>query len=98
MIQPTIGRIVWFQPAKKEDEPLRDQPFAAQVAYVHDDGTINIGYLNENGENGSAIRVPLLQEGDDTLAGGYFTIWMPYQVQAAAKDAVATSPKKTKAE
>jgi hypothetical protein len=92
MIKPTIGRVVWFQPFKPADQPLRDQPYPALICYVHSDTCINVGYFNEGGTAGSACSVTLVQEGDDIsgLTSGGFAEWMPYQVgQAKRQESVA---------
>jgi hypothetical protein len=88
MIKPSIGRVVWFQPAKPLDQPLRDQPFSASVAYVWGDRMINIGYLDGNGVAHNATSVTLLQDDDPIPSTGYFAQWMPYQVGQAAKTPV----------
>lgn len=85
MIKPTIGRVVWFQPGKPENHPLRDQPFAAIVAYVWNDRTVNLAYFNENGEPRNATSVALLQDDDVKPEYGHFAEWMPYQVGQAKK-------------
>jgi len=90
MIKPTVGRVVWFQPAKSEDEPLREQPLAAIIAYVWNDRMVNLGGFDENGAPFAATSVTLIQEEDDTQpASGYFAQWMPYQVGQAKKDETA---------
>ena len=96
MIKPTIGRVVWFQPAKSEDEPLREQPFAALITYVWNDHMVNLAVFDQNGAPFSATSVTLIQEEDDTQpASGYFAQWMPYQVgQAKKHEAGAQSPSK----
>jgi len=85
MISPTIGRVVWFQPACAPGQPLRDQPYAALVAYVHGDHCINVGGFDGNGTPFAACSVPLLQDEDPIPANGYFAQWMPYQKGQAAK-------------
>jgi hypothetical protein len=91
MIQPTIGRVVWFQPAKVVDQPLRDQPFAALVTYVWSDRLVNLAAFDQNGTPLSATSVTLLQDDDVPNDGGYFAQWMPYQKGQAAKADAAQS-------
>jgi hypothetical protein len=88
MIKPTIGRVVWFQPAKVADQPLRTQPYPALICYVHSDTCINIGYFNEGGTACSATSVTLVQDENDKegLTAGRFAEWMPYQVGQAKKN------------
>ena len=86
MIKPTIGRVVWFQPAKPADQPLRDQPFAALITYVWSDHMVNLAAFDQNGVPFAATSVTLIQEEDDTYpAYGNFAQWMPYQVGQAKK-------------
>jgi len=89
MITPTIGRVVWFQPAKSADQPLRTQPFSASVAYVHGDRCINVGYFDQNGVAHNACSVTLLQDDEVGNACGHFAQWMPYQTAQAKKEAAA---------
>ena len=90
MIQPSIGRVVWFQPPKAHNHPSRSQPFSASVAYVHGDRCINIGYFDENGVAHNATSVTLLQDDDPIPMGGYYAQWMPYQVGQAKKNESTT--------
>lgn len=88
MIKPTIGRVVWYWPRGRL--PAGGQPLAAQIAYVHDDRHINIGYLDQNGVAHSGVYVELLQAGDAEPVKGQFCEWMPYQVgQARAQEKAA---------
>ena len=89
MIQPTIGRVVWFQPAHSDGVPDLEQPLSASIAYVHSDRCINIGYLDANGIAHNATSVTLLQDDDPVPATGYYAKWMPYQVGQAKKHEVA---------
>ncbi|WP_157651725.1 crAss001_48 related protein [Burkholderia ubonensis] len=91
MIAPTIGRVVWFQPAKPHDQPLRDQPFAALVTYVWNDRMVNLAYFEADGTPRSATSVALLQDDDTGNVGGYYAEWMPFQKGQAAKAEKAAS-------
>jgi hypothetical protein len=84
MISPTIGRVVWFYEHGATQLQANEQPCSAQVAYVHSDRCINIGYFDHNGVAKSQTSVPLLQDDDDAPAG-FFCMWMPYQKGQAAK-------------
>lgn len=92
MIHPTIGRVVWFQPAKAEHTPLKSQPYAALVACVHSDRMVNLGGFDANGQPFSACSVTLLQDDDAAPAGGYYASWMPYQTKQAEKAEPSTLP------
>lgn len=85
MINPTTGRVVWYQPPKQPQQPILEQPYAATVAYVHDDRLINISYFDHNGQQAAVRSVKLLQDDDLIPEFGNYACWMPYQVKAAAK-------------
>jgi hypothetical protein len=81
-IEPTVGRVVL----------LRRGPgiLAATVAAVAYDPSrdlhlLNLGALDAEGNAFSALRVPLVQEGEDPPAAGDYAEWMPYQKGQAAK-------------
>lgn len=84
MIQPTVGRVVWFYPA--ECGPT-DQPWTASIAYVYSDTEINIGGFTRNGEHFSRLHVRLVQDGAKEPERGSrdYCVWMPYQRGQAAK-------------
>jgi len=79
VIQPTVGRVVWYYPTKEQD----DQPQAALVTYVHDDRLINVGGFDHAGHPFQRTEVQLLQ--DDDKPEGFHAMWMPYQKGQAAK-------------
>lgn len=81
VIKPTVGRVVWFWPNGKYSG---GQPYAATIAYVHNDRCVNIGYLDANGIPMRATSVFLAQDGEPE-PGGWFCEWMPYQKGQAAK-------------
>jgi hypothetical protein len=85
MIQPSIGRIVWFQPIKAAEAPEQAQPNAAIVVHVWNDRMVNLAVFDANGVPQSRTSVKLLQDDDARPELGYFAEWMPYQKQAAAK-------------
>lgn len=76
MIEPTVGRIVWYHEG--------DKVFAAIVAKVWSDTCINIGVFNENGETFNRTSVSLHQDGDERPQSNYAE-WMPYQKGQATK-------------
>jgi len=82
-IDPTIGRVLWFYPRGVQPP---QQPHAAVVAYVHDDGRVNLGALTPDGVSYSATSVLLIQPGVEEPPNGNYACWMPYQqAQAQAK-------------
>lgn len=82
IIKPTVGRIVWYYP--QGNTPEVDQPLAAQIACVHSDNNITIGYLDKSGKARSAQEVLLYQEDEMPMPTTNYCCWMPYQ-KAAAK-------------
>jgi len=80
-IEPTIGRVLWFYPRGAQPP---QQPHAAVVAYVHDDGRVNLGALTPDGVSYSATSVLLIQPGVEEPPNGNYACWMPYQ-QGQAK-------------
>lgn len=87
MIPQTIGRMVWlWRDGPPKDD--REQPCAAQIAFVHSESRINVGYLDPNGEHKSATSVLLVGAGQEPPAHGMYATWMPYQIgQARAASA-----------
>ncbi|MPZ36657.1 MAG: hypothetical protein GEU95_01120 [Rhizobiales bacterium] len=85
MINPTVGRIVYYWPGGRAhtEDPGR-QPLAATIAHVHNERMINIGYLQIDGVARDASCVPLVQDGDERPDAA-FCEWMPYQKGQAAK-------------
>ena len=75
MIQPTVGKRLWFWPTRAStlDAPydLFNQPLAAFVTYVNRDGTVNIAYLDRNGSPDRRITVPLWQRGQPRPMGNF---------------------------
>lgn len=85
VIKPTVGRVVLYWPTGLIGKESGSQPYKADVAYVHSDRLINIGYLDHNGVAGSRTSVKLVQPGDEIVDVDGFCEWMPYQVGQAAK-------------
>jgi hypothetical protein len=82
MIQPTIGRVVWY---RERDQPKDAQPNAALIAYVHSDTMVNLAVFDFNGVARSETSVYLHQGDDDFDPGDRYCEWMPYQQGQAAK-------------
>jgi hypothetical protein len=86
LIQPTVGRVVWFRANETDKIKLdSEQPLAAIVAYVHGDRMVNLTVFDPNGVPHSRTSVTLKQESDDILPGSSYCEWMPYQLGQAAK-------------
>lgn len=96
VIQPTIGRRLWYWP---NDDDLNHtyeptmaqrndaQAFDAGVVFVHENGLINVTVADHIGRPFARQRVTLLQEGEELPRAGGFCTWMPYQTSSAKKGA-----------
>lgn len=84
MIQPTIGRVVWFFPSGHQHG---HQPHAALIAHVWSDTCVNLAIFNANGQPYAdpPTSVLLVQDGNEVPSGGNYCTWMPYQKGQAAK-------------
>jgi hypothetical protein len=83
MIEPTVGRVVWFQP---NDGDVLDQPLAAHVAYVHHSRSVNLMVIGHDGAPFPRLSVRLVQEGESPEVDEPFCEWMPYQLGQAKKN------------
>jgi hypothetical protein len=92
MIEPTIGRIVWYWPSNEDHNEMavhvdgdRQQPCAAIVAYVVTSRTLNLTVLDHNGCPHARLAVRLLQDAVEVpLDDERYCEWMPYQKGQAA--------------
>lgn len=84
MIEPTVGRVVWYWEHGKTMKDAGEQPRAAMIAYVHSNRCVNISFLTCNGEQAARTSVVLVQDGDP-LPDYDFCEWIPYQKGQAAK-------------
>jgi len=88
MIQPTVGRVIWYWPplswAQRVLTP--DQPFKADVVYVHTDGTINVAGFDHFGQRFSDTGVEIVESDGKPSSDVACCTWMPYQKQVAAKE------------
>jgi hypothetical protein len=87
MIEPTVGRIVWY----RSSEHQTNEPLAAIITQVHHSRLINICAFNPMGSPLARVNVPLWQgdkQPDGTMEprpGKSHCEWMPYQHGQAAK-------------
>lgn len=90
MIEPAVGRIVWYRPSSFDRASgLRGDggPLAAIVAHVHSPRTINVTVFDTRGVPHPRVSVPLVQDGEpkpDPEHSAHCE-WMPYQKGQAAK-------------
>jgi len=92
IINPTIGRRLWFWPSKNTGDSgftYSDpkQPCDAGIAYVHSDRLINVSVADQAGVVHSRTSVPLIQAGETPPEHGFYCEWMPYQQGQAKKHA-----------
>lgn len=90
-IQPTVGRVMYYWPSAAFKASPGAQPQAVQVAYVNENGTINVGGYNAHGMIFSETSVTVRQPDDPDPSSGSFVEWMPFQVGQAVT-AQAGSP------
>jgi len=86
-IKPTIGRVVWYWPHVSDTlVSINDtEAFcAATIAYVWNEGMVNLAVHDHNGNTMPKTSVPLWQ-GDDKDCPRGSCCWMPYQKEQAAK-------------
>jgi hypothetical protein len=89
VIEPTVGRVVWYQLASHDAIVQRDgQPCVALITCVHGPRMINIVGWDANGTFFFRSSVTLLQEGDELdFPDQQHCTWMPYQIGQAKKHA-----------
>ncbi len=96
-INPTIGRVVHFNPTMSHAEKLgmayrcQGTPMDAHIVYVWPSGLVNLAVFDHDGISHAVTSVKLLQDADQAslneqgqLVESYCT-WMPYQKGQAAK-------------
>lgn len=96
MIEPTIGRKVWFRPNGAThlnggafSNFNEDQPMDASVAYVHGERMVNLQVIDHAGVPHAVMSVHFRQPEDHEPVGMYCE-WMPYQVGQALVKREAT--------
>lgn len=94
MIEPSIGRIVWYFADHAATKGMKsthpDEPFAAIVTAVHTDRIVNLLVFDHQGTTFAMQSVPLFQgdEEDDETAIAHCE-WMPYQRGQAERTRLA---------
>jgi len=82
MINPTIGRVVWYYRHGKTQFDANEQAEAAIIAYVHSETMVNLLVIDPDAVQHTRNSVFLYQgEGDrpDTA----YAEWMPFQIGQA---------------
>lgn len=94
MIQPTVGRRIWFWPGNTAGrynciDPR--QPFEAGVLFVHNERSVNLLVTDHAGFQRTISEAVLLQDDDPVLEGPHAT-WMDWQrAQAKGQADVGTT-------
>lgn len=95
VIEPTVGRVVWYTP-RVDDTLYRysdpGQKFAAIIAYVWGDGSVSLAVFDDDGVATNRTNVPLFQDGDTLPAGGDYAEWMPEKNGRNIREFVAWYP------
>jgi len=90
IIEPTVGRVVWYRPSESDLESMRQyeeaQPFVAHVTYVWSNYMVNLVVFDHFGGMFTRTNMPLAQDGEP-LPGVPYAQWMPYQIGQAKKHA-----------
>ena len=87
MIEPTVGRIVWYRPSEQDREIMviqGDQPLAAVVAYVWNSERVNLTVFDHTGAYFPRSSI-VLNQSDRPCTASPSCEWMPYQKGQAAK-------------
>ena len=87
LIEPTVGRILWYWNSPDQAQDPAYEPMAAMIVHVHSWHKVNLITWDNFGNSTTRENCRLMQEGAvqsfPTLHG--FCEWMPYQVGQAAK-------------
>jgi len=84
VITPTVGRKVWYRPARTEGIARNgEQPLDATIVSVHNDRTVNLVVFDATGELHKRPGTLLLQGDEQYVPVTGYCEWMPYQVGQA---------------
>lgn len=86
MIQPSLGRVVWFTPHDSDSMARGNEGrCAGLVVHVHSDRCVNLAVFDANGRSHPQTSVRLLQDDDERPEAGFYCEWMPFQKSRQAK-------------
>jgi len=88
MMKPTVGRIIHYYGNGVKDKIVNiggnEEPYAAIVAAVNKNGTLNLCVFDRIGGTRCVTNIRLVQPGETIPDKGKdYCIWMPYQVHKA---------------
>lgn len=95
MTFPTIGRVVYYQPAADTLFQSLDttQPFRADVLFVNPDNTVNLRITDHVGNTYTNVNVLFQDDPEAKMpAGEGYAFWMPYQLAQQAVVQPAPAP------
>ena len=90
MIEPSIGRVVWYHPKPQDGDPsplVPNLPYAALVTCWLDLRTVSLAIFDHKGQMFAREHVSLAQDEDAVEQG--MAEWMPFQKGQAAKPQVS---------
>ena len=93
MIDPTIGRVVWYHPKPHQGDPpplFPELPYVALIAGIQPTGLLNLAIWNHAGF-GFQHQGVILRQDDEPVEQGDAE-WMPYQKGIAAKSSTDKEP------
>lgn len=90
MIQPSVGRKVWYYQSSSDAMNPNVQPRDATIVYVISDRLVNLRVSDTQGDTMPKLAVQLYQ-GEDDEPKSEFACWMPYQSQQAKKAETPTN-------
>lgn len=88
MIEPTVGRVVWYYEYKVLSKQYIG-PMAAHIAFVHSTDCVNLVMIQLGGGNRHELLVLLVQDAESEPPKCNYCTWMPYQKSQAAKTEAA---------
>jgi len=97
MMEPTVGRKVWYRPFKNEllspygMVTAGDQPLDATIVAVWGPRCVNLFVIDASGKAFACTSRTLLQDDDPAPKDGGYAEWMPFQKGQAAKTEAAES-------
>ena len=84
MMEPTIGRIIYYHKNAELYTTDSDRPYAAIITTVNTDGTVSLCVFDTIGQTYGIMHIRLIQPNEPIPNKGQdYCAWMPYQVGKA---------------